>query len=60
MSTVALLFFNHVVHSFGVQHVVLYARDPRFTSYFWTTLWELLGTRVSLSSVYHPESDGQT
>ena len=49
-SAVAHLFFDHVVRSFGVPHMVLYDRDPRFTSQFWTTLWELLGTRVSLSS----------
>ena len=28
---VAHLFFNHVVHSFGVPHVVLHDQDPRFT-----------------------------
>ena len=26
------LFFDDVVHSFGVPHVVLHDRDPRFTS----------------------------
>ena len=31
-SSVANLFFNHVVHSFGVPYVVLHDRDPRFTS----------------------------
>ena len=31
-STVAHLFFDHVVHSFGFLHVVLHDRDPRFTS----------------------------
>ena len=39
--------------------MVLHDWDLQFTSYFWTTLWELLGTRVFLSSAYHPESDGQ-
>ena len=28
VSSVAHLFFNHVVHSFGVLHVVLHDRDP--------------------------------
>ena len=59
-SSVAHLFFNHIVHSYGISHVVLHDRDTQFTSYFWTTLWELLGTRVSLSSAYHPESNRQT
>ena len=31
-SSVAHLFFNHVVYSFGVPLIVLYNRDPQFTS----------------------------
>ena len=30
-----------------------------FTAHFWRCLWELLGSRVALSS-YHPQMDGQT
>ena len=26
------LFFNHVMHSFGVPHMVLHDLDPKFTS----------------------------
>ena len=32
MLTVAHLFFNYVVCSFGVPHVVLHNRDPHFAS----------------------------
>ncbi len=35
-------------------------RDPRFTSHFWRSLMELSGTTVSMSTAYHPQSDGQT
>lgn len=59
-AAVARLFFDHVVRTFGVPHAVLHDRDPRFTSSFWSELWKLLGSRVALSSAYHPESDGQT
>ena len=31
-SSVAHFFFDHVVHIFGVSHLVLHNRDPRFTS----------------------------
>ena len=57
---VARLFFDHVVRLYGVPQVVLSDRDPRFTSEFWRALWEIMGTRVVLSSAYHPQSDGQT
>jgi len=35
-------------------------RDPRFTSTFWESLNRALGTKVRLSSAYHPQTDGQT
>ena len=57
---VAHLFFEYVVRLFGIPHVVLHDRDARFTAHFWRCLWELLGSRVALSSAYHPQTDGQT
>ncbi|KAK2989232.1 hypothetical protein RJ640_029530 [Escallonia rubra] len=35
-------------------------RDSRFTGNFWTELFKLFGSQLSMSSSYHPESDGQT
>ena len=35
-------------------------RDPRFTSKFWESLQDALGTKLRLSSTYHPQTDGQT
>ncbi|GAU23275.1 hypothetical protein TSUD_281700 [Trifolium subterraneum] len=35
-------------------------RDPRFTSRFWESLQEALGTNLRLSSAYHRQSDGQS
>ena len=59
-SEVAYLFFKHVVQLFGIPCVVLHDCDARFTAHFWHCLWELLGSRVALSSAYHPQLDGQT
>ena len=35
-------------------------RDPRFVCKFWQGLWSLLGTKLRMSSAYHPQTDGQT
>ena len=55
---VASLFFDHVVHHFGVPKSVLHDRDVCFTSHFWRALWALIGTKVIFLSAYHPETDG--
>ncbi|MBW0556474.1 hypothetical protein O181_096189 [Austropuccinia psidii MF-1] len=33
-------------------------RDPKFTSALWTNLHRLFGTKLSFSTVYHPQTDG--
>jgi hypothetical protein len=57
---VATLFFREVVRHHGVPRNVISDRDPRFTSLFWQALWQQLGTKLSMSTANHPQSDGQT
>ena len=35
-------------------------RDPRFNSRFWRQFQECLGTKLKMSTVYHPQTDGQS
>ncbi|GKD72534.1 putative reverse transcriptase domain-containing protein, partial [Tanacetum coccineum] len=40
--------------------VVISDRDSRFTSRFWQSMQEALRTRLDMSTVYHPQTDGQS
>ncbi|KAJ9544591.1 LOW QUALITY PROTEIN: hypothetical protein OSB04_024298 [Centaurea solstitialis] len=44
----------------GVPISIISDRDSRFTSRFWQSLQMAMGTRVDLSTAYHPQTDGQT
>ncbi|KAK3036585.1 hypothetical protein RJ639_031202 [Escallonia herrerae] len=54
------LFFKYVVKYWGMPQDIVGDRDSRFTGNFWTELFKLFGSQLSMSSSYHPESGGQT
>jgi len=57
---VAKIFFNNVFRYHGLPKVIISDRDAKFTSRFWRTLFEQLGTKLSMSTAFHPQTDGQT
>jgi transposase InsO family protein len=44
----------------GVPKRIISDRDPRFTSRFWGRFQEALGTTLSFSTAFHPQTDGQS
>ncbi|KAL2223595.1 UNVERIFIED_CONTAM: Transposon Tf2-11 polyprotein [Sesamum indicum] len=56
----AHLFSKHIVKHWGLPKDIVSDRDSRFTGVFRTELFKLLGSTPSMSSSYHPQSDGQT
>ncbi|GKD41170.1 putative reverse transcriptase domain-containing protein [Tanacetum coccineum] len=56
----ARLYINEVVARQGVPMLIISDRDGRFTSHFWQTLQKALGTRLDMSTAYHPQVDGQS
>ena len=55
---VAELFVDIVVKHHGFPKSIISDRDPVFVSSFWRRLFELSGTKLSMSSSYHPQTDG--
>ncbi|KAI3757279.1 hypothetical protein L6452_04813 [Arctium lappa] len=60
MDKLAKLYIDEVISRHGVPLSIVSDRDSRFTSHFWDGLQKELGTRVKLSTSYHPQTDGQS
>ncbi|GJP52473.1 hypothetical protein CLOM_g11582, partial [Closterium sp. NIES-68] len=56
----AQLFVRYIISQHGIPTTLISDRDPKFTSKFWKELMSLLGTKLAMSSAYHPQTDGQT
>ncbi|KAC9696434.1 hypothetical protein E3N88_45379 [Mikania micrantha] len=56
----ARIYVNEIVSRHGVPLSIISDRDARFTARFWESLHESFGTRLDLSTAYHPQTDGQT
>ncbi|KAG7599514.1 Retrotransposon gag domain [Arabidopsis suecica] len=57
---IAARYIEEIVRLHGVPVSIVSDRDTRFTSHFWKAFQKALGTRVNLSTAYHPQTDGQS
>uniref|UniRef100_UPI001C3C918E DDE-type integrase/transposase/recombinase n=1 Tax=Picosynechococcus sp. (strain ATCC 27264 / PCC 7002 / PR-6) TaxID=32049 RepID=UPI001C3C918E len=60
LDRLAQLYVDRIVSQFGVPVTVTSDRDPRFTSKFWGSLQNALGTKLQFSTAFHPQTDGQS
>ena len=60
MDKLAKLYVDEIISRHGVPLSIVSDRDSRFTSNFWNGLQTELGTRLKLSTAYHPQTDGQS
>nr|GEY50903.1 putative reverse transcriptase domain-containing protein [Tanacetum cinerariifolium] len=60
LDKLARLYLNRIVARHGIPISIICNRDGRFTSNFWTLFQKALGTDISMSTAYHPETDGQS
>ncbi|GKB95581.1 putative reverse transcriptase domain-containing protein [Tanacetum coccineum] len=59
MDRLTTLYLNEIVARHGVQISIISDRDSRFTSRIWQSIQEALGTRLDMSTAYHPQTDGR-
>jgi hypothetical protein len=57
---VAQSFLDNIYRLHGMPTTIVSDRDRIFTSTFWRELFSLAHVKLSMSSAYHPQSDGQT
>ncbi|GKA94250.1 putative reverse transcriptase domain-containing protein [Tanacetum coccineum] len=60
MERLAMLYLNKIVARHGVPISIISDRDSWFTSRFWQSMQEALGTRFDTSTTYHPQTGGQS
>ena len=56
----AALFIREIYRLHGLPTSIISDRDPRFTSHFWQAIFKHLGTKLNISTSYHPQTDGQS
>ena len=60
MERLMRIYMKEVVSRHRVPVSIISDRDSRFTSHFWKSLQSAPGTRLDMSTAYHPQTDGQS
>nr|GEX26449.1 putative reverse transcriptase domain-containing protein [Tanacetum cinerariifolium] len=60
LNKLARLYLNRIVARYKIPVSIICDRDERFTSNFWRSFQKALGTDISMSIAYHPETNGQS
>ena len=55
----AEIFTGSFIRLHGLPDVIVSDRDVRFTGDFWRHLMGIVGTKLPMSTAFHPQTDGQ-
>ena len=53
------LYISRILVLHGVPKKIISDRGSLFTSKFWTSFQQAMGTRVNFTTAFHPQGDGQ-
>ncbi|KZV44573.1 DNA/RNA polymerase superfamily protein [Dorcoceras hygrometricum] len=56
----AELYVKEIVRLHGIPSSIVSDRDPIFAYRFWKSLHKALGTKLTFSTSFHPQTDGQS
>jgi hypothetical protein len=56
-SELASLYIREIVRIHELPDSIVSDRDPKFTSRFWRESHQILGTKLMMSIVFHPQTD---
>ena len=54
------IYVSEIVRLHGIPLSIVSDRDPRFMSRFWKELQSIFGMRLSFSTAFHSQTDGQS
>ena len=54
------LYIREIVRLHGVPISIVLDRDPRFTAHFWKSFQKAMSTQLTMSTAFHPQTDGQS
>ena len=54
------LYIREIVRLHGVPVSIVSYRDPKFTTHFWKSFQKAMGTRLMMSTTFHPQTNGQS
>ena len=54
------LYIREIVQLHGVLVSIISDKDPRFTAHFWKSFRKTIGIQLTMSTAFHPQTDGQS